>query len=79
MTKSAITKMVAYANALLLSIASCFLQLIATALANFTRPIAIICLATRIDIITSECICLAVTELATVNDADFDHGYHILS
>ena len=50
---------------LLLSIASRFLQLIASALAKFARLIAIIC--------------LAVTELAAFKDADFDHGYHLLS
>ena len=52
------------AIALLLSIASRFLQLIATALVNFARPIAIIC--------------LAVTELAAVKDNGFDHGYYLL-
>jgi hypothetical protein len=53
------------AIALLLSIASRFLQLIDTALANFARPIAIIY--------------LAVTELATFKDADLNHVYHLLS
>ena len=53
------------AIALLLSIASRFLQLIATALVNFARPIAIIC--------------LAVTELAAVKDTNLYHVYHLVS
>ena len=53
------------AIALLLSIASRFLQLIATALAKFARLIAIIC--------------LAVTELAAFKDADLNHVYHLVS
>jgi hypothetical protein len=55
------------------------LGLVATALAHLTRSIAVICLASRINIFAIEDICLTITELTTVKDSNFDHGYHLLS
>jgi hypothetical protein len=48
-------------------------------MAHLARPKAIKRLASRIDIFTNEDICFTITELATVKDTDFDHGYHLLS
>jgi len=43
------------------------------------RPMAVICLVSRINIFTNEDICLAIAELALVKDADFHHSTHLLS
>ncbi len=50
-----------------------------TAMTYLTLSIAVKHIASRINILTIEDICLAVAELATVKNADFDHGYHLLS
>jgi hypothetical protein len=41
--------------------------------------IAVKRLTSCINIFTDEDICFTITEFAMVKDADFDHGYHLLS
>jgi hypothetical protein len=48
-------------------------------MADLAGFIAVKRLASRINIFANENVSFAIAELATIKNADFDHGYHLLS